>query len=485
MTTRSKICLFLILALAIALRWYSIGKSSIWIDEAGSITLAQMPWGRFLRTLWQYEANMAFYYLLLRGWLHLGTGEAMIRSFSALVGVLAVPAIYLLGRRMFSETTGLLAAALLAVNMFHVWFSQDARGYPLAVLLVILSLAFFAEAVEGGGGRRAWIAYALVSVLAVYAHFFAALTLAAEWVALGPRRLRSIGFPRMASILLAIAAALLPIGAFILFRDQGQVDWVPPTNLATILWTSMAVCGFSPLTLLLVLLGIGLALWTLRRDDADSWGLRLLAVAWALPLLIIGVVSHFKPLFFFRYFAICIPPATLLAARVLTPVRTLPKLARAGVAVVAFLALAMSLGATAGYYKRLRNWGGDWRSAIEYVLAGRKPGDAIVFQVSAGLDDYRYYVSRAASQASGGPLPEVLFPGPDELASAHLVPKEAALVQASEGHPRLWLVLHQKEATDLPPRLLAPYVLVEEKDFTASVPQLKLKVALYARKTPS
>ena len=134
-----------IVGVAAVLRWLMIGRSSLWIDEGASVTLARMPWDRFLHVLWQYEANMTAYYLILRAWMHMGDSETIIRSLSALLGTAAVLAIYVLGRRVMSERVGVLAAALLAVNMQHLWYSQDARGYSLVVLMVIGSLLFFVE----------------------------------------------------------------------------------------------------------------------------------------------------------------------------------------------------------------------------------------------------------------------------------------------------------------------------------------------------
>src|SRR5271169_4140946 len=137
-----------IVALGALLRWIHIGEGSMWIDEAGSVTLARLPLDRFLRTLWQYEANMAFYYGVLRAWIHLGDSESVLRSFSALCGTAAVAALYDLGRRLRGVRAGLVAAALLSVNMFHIWFSQETRSYSLTVLLLVLSLRFFVEGIE-------------------------------------------------------------------------------------------------------------------------------------------------------------------------------------------------------------------------------------------------------------------------------------------------------------------------------------------------
>src|SRR5207237_2295135 len=46
------------------------------------------------------------------------------RAVTALLGAATVPALYLLGQRMFDRRTGLLGAALLTVAVFHVEHSH-------------------------------------------------------------------------------------------------------------------------------------------------------------------------------------------------------------------------------------------------------------------------------------------------------------------------------------------------------------------------
>jgi mannosyltransferase len=472
-----------IVALAAAIRWYAIGRGSIWIDEATSLALVRLPWRAFLRTLWEYEANMAFYYLLLRAWLNLGDSEVAVRSLSALFGTLAVLALYGLGRRLFDERVGLLAAALLSVNMFHLWFSQEARSYSLVVLLVILSLRFFVEGVEGPERRSVWLGYAIASVLAVYTHFFAVLVLAAQWLAVGPRRLKRIGPRRLVPMTLGMTLALLPLAVFVLRHDQGQIDWLPPMSVASVLGTLLAICGYNPLAMLVVVVGLVSAFKHAAADDDAAWRKRLLGLCLVFPMVVVALASLAKPLFFFRYFAICIPAATLLAARVLIPERALSMRRRRMMAALAVLNLAFGLLTVGGFYKQFPNWGGDWRSATEYVLKNRQDGDGILFHVSAGLDAYRYYEERVPSRLLPVAVPTVVFPAAEQMASAHLVPHGPELEKASAGLSRLWLVLHQREATALPPEFLAPYRLVQEQALNGISPEMSLKVALYERKS--
>ena len=110
-----------------------------------------MSWLPFLRLLWSYQGNMTLYYVLLRAWIHLGDSEFTVRCLSVLFGVLTIPATYALGARLFDRATGLLAAVLLSVHSFHIAFSQEARGYSLlSLLLVLTSYDTFRELREAG-----------------------------------------------------------------------------------------------------------------------------------------------------------------------------------------------------------------------------------------------------------------------------------------------------------------------------------------------
>ncbi len=111
----------------------------------------------------------AFRPSLLRLWLYLGESEWILRSLSVVFGVATVPAVYILGMRLFGPKAGLISATLLSLHTFHVQNSQEGRSYALVTLLV-LSTYFFVRALEAPHNKKHWLTYRLVSVVAVYAH---------------------------------------------------------------------------------------------------------------------------------------------------------------------------------------------------------------------------------------------------------------------------------------------------------------------------
>ena len=102
------------------------------------------------------ESAPPLYYALAWVWTQLtGTGEAGLRSLSALAGVATVPVAYLLGAELRGRRAGIAAAALVAVNPMLLWYSQEARGYALLVLLTSLALLYFLRALDRPRGNLA------------------------------------------------------------------------------------------------------------------------------------------------------------------------------------------------------------------------------------------------------------------------------------------------------------------------------------------
>ncbi|MGD1907611.1 MAG: hypothetical protein ACFB0C_16710 [Leptolyngbyaceae cyanobacterium] len=111
---------------------------------------------------------------------------AALRACSALLGALAVPVAYWVGRVAYkSALAGSMAAALTAVSPLSIALAQEARHYGLASTLVTASLGCFALAY-----RRVWryqplgigltLGWVLINALGFATHYFTLLTYAAE-----------------------------------------------------------------------------------------------------------------------------------------------------------------------------------------------------------------------------------------------------------------------------------------------------------------
>jgi mannosyltransferase len=170
---------FLVLLLAVALRFYRLDGQSLWADEGNSVALA----GRSLADITYgaaYDIHPPLYYHLLHFWIQpFGTSEFAARSLSAIIGVLLVCLTFLLGHCLFDSWVGLVAAFLSAISPFQVYYSQEARMYILLAVLSALSIYFFLRFMEAEAADNArqqplslWAGlYVLATVLALYTHY--------------------------------------------------------------------------------------------------------------------------------------------------------------------------------------------------------------------------------------------------------------------------------------------------------------------------
>lgn len=89
-----------------------------------------------------------FFYLIAIVGKILGLSYLSIKYTSALVGIATVPALYFLARRLFGVEVGLVAAALLAVNKWHMILSRVGLRVILMPLFAILLLHCLARALS-------------------------------------------------------------------------------------------------------------------------------------------------------------------------------------------------------------------------------------------------------------------------------------------------------------------------------------------------
>lgn len=222
--------------LAAALRFATIGMQSYHHDEivTASRVLRDGFW-HAMDAVGFSESAPPLYYAIAWAWTQLtGTGEVGLRSVSAIAGIATVPVAYLLGAELGSRRAGIFAAALVAVNPMLLWYSQEARGYALFVLLTAISLLYFVRALDRGR-RRDSLGWGIASALALATHYFAAFPIAAEALWLLRRRGRQSGgaFP---GLWVAGAGALLLAPLVIHQASFKHAEWISNLSLGHRLW---------------------------------------------------------------------------------------------------------------------------------------------------------------------------------------------------------------------------------------------------------
>ena len=174
--------LLFILLFGAILRFYHIDFQSIWLDEIHTMIEGnpKMPYKEFYDIMILREQMPHLYYLCVKCFSFIfGHTTFVVRTFSAIIGVIGIYAIYLLGKEIQDKKTGLIAAILLAVNYFHIWYSQEARPYGLLSLFVILSFYRLVVFIKKPSYKNA-LFYGLFSGLMINTHFFGLFVLVSQ-----------------------------------------------------------------------------------------------------------------------------------------------------------------------------------------------------------------------------------------------------------------------------------------------------------------
>lgn len=107
-----------------------------------------------------------------------------LRTFPALIGVMAIAAMYTLNTTLFFPRAGLMGAAVMAVSPFAVYLSQEARHYTLPMLLVILALLGLYQIHLDLRQRQIrpiiWLGWIAINSLGFYVHYFFSLAVVAQ-----------------------------------------------------------------------------------------------------------------------------------------------------------------------------------------------------------------------------------------------------------------------------------------------------------------
>jgi uncharacterized membrane protein len=141
-----------------------------WYDEAFTGILIKDSWENMNQMIFA-DVHPPLYYWLVKPWASLFDYSSFgIRSFSLFMGLLTIFSVYWIGRKMFDERAGLLAALITAVSPFAIQYSQEARMYSLFGLLMIWATWFFYRALKFDNWRD-WLLWGVFGGLAYLTHY--------------------------------------------------------------------------------------------------------------------------------------------------------------------------------------------------------------------------------------------------------------------------------------------------------------------------
>ncbi len=389
--------------LATVLRLCQLGVKSFWFDECFTRLATLAPLGDSLGALLVAGIYSPLYFLLLRPVVALaGASEYSFRFLSAAFGVLAVPAIYQLGRKLMGHDGGIVVALLLAVCPFHIWYSQDARMYAPMAFFSVLAMDRFVLLLRG---RRRWVSFSVCSGLAYLMHYFSFSLLYVQLIHLLPR-LRQTRLVRR--WLLAQAVAIAPLAPWLVWymvrgaRPSG-LGWIPtPGPLASLqtLW-NFTTADVETITWPVVALMAGIALILLRSLFPWNEERRLLVWWLALPIGFLSLLSLRRSYYVDRYLMASLPAYLLLLSfGIMAWRRVIWRMAALAVVLVAMVWGTSRLYADPFFAKE------EWRGATAAIEAGLGEGDLVLMQdqeTLIGMSVYQTHKWPYLVLSEGGP----------------------------------------------------------------------------------
>ncbi len=242
-----------ILLIAVGVRFYGLGDESLWLDEIETVRLVNLPFSEMMHYITHADSHPPLFSLIMHGWCRVaGSSDFAVRFWSAVFGSLTVWLTYLIGTTLFERSVGLMAALLLALSPFHVYYSQEARMYALLCLLSA-GIMFVLRQVTIDGRPRQRVLLALLSIAALYTQNIAIflIVLMNIWYVISYRHQRT---PPRDWIIMngCIFLAYVPwffglyhqLGAT---RDIGFLSWIQSPTLAHLFEVLLEFCGAFPL----------------------------------------------------------------------------------------------------------------------------------------------------------------------------------------------------------------------------------------------
>ncbi len=365
---------------------------SLWGDEAASLLSAERSIPSLLFMIQHVDAVHGTYYLGLHFWIRLfGTSPFAIRLPSALAIGACVAAMVLIGARLDSLTLGVIAGVVCMVVPRVTSMGQEARSYAfsaaIAAWLTLLLLEILGQRVAS---RRRWIAYTLLTVLAIYVFLYLALIAVAHLALIllrDDRKTLAKAWAKWFGVAVLLASPLIVTGIL----EHGQIAYLGTRTEIT--FPTLAVglwFGNDPFAILAwALILAALLFFVLDRRRGRTHLLvpperlpsaTIVGAAWLFLPSIMLIGSHFLvPDFTARYLSMCAPASALLMAVAIRRIaRSRVPLIALGLLVVTALAAPNWVQQRGPYAKN----NSDWAEISSRMATLARPGDAVLFDES-------------------------------------------------------------------------------------------------------
>jgi mannosyltransferase len=374
-------------AVTLAVTLCGLDGASYWKDESATVVATQRSLPGLLRMLGHVDAVHGFYYVLAWGVARvLGTSEIALRWPSAAAMATAALCVALIGRRLRSRQTGLLAGLVFACLPQVSVCGQNARSYAMVVAAAALSSYLVLGVIEHPRAGRLLV-YGLSVTLLGYLNLVALLLVAAHAVTVSVGTLAGLGGQGRpggrrlaASWAIAAGAGIAAVTPVIVYgwQERLQIAWRTAPTWANVQLLPAILTAGSALSA--VLFAILATLGMVRppgRDRPPTHQALLLAwlcVPWlTLPPAILFAASQWQiHLYGSSYLLFLLPAVALLAGAGLAALPVPGQVAILGLIVILVLPAQAAMRRQDGHVD-------DLRGAAQFLAVHARSTDAVIY----------------------------------------------------------------------------------------------------------
>ncbi|MBU1135540.1 MAG: glycosyltransferase family 39 protein [Nanoarchaeota archaeon] len=452
-----KLLLILILILAIGLRFYNITEIGIdqwdegeYLDAAESFLEGKWQWlGIGLKPL--HNAGLVMGILLFGNYDYSGF------IVTAALGVLTVLIVYFLGKEFFDEKTGLLAAFILAIMEYHIYFSRALFSDVTSTFFVSMTILLYFISVKKASKMFALLAGIFASlcflvrinaIAVVFIILFAELIFAIRDKAFFDKKIFKERFARFLIIFSVVCVFCFSVfNAYLFFAPSNLVEVQFGINTGqaglsldygTFYLEQLVILG-SPILLLAFLLGVFKGFESRKNGD-------IILLIWSLSILIFFSLYGFKR---YRIFMMALPAIAILASRGLFMLKNI-NFKKIGNKLFLVAVLLLAITSLYASYDTVASSSTAYRDAAEFV---RLDGGQGVIVSQLGI--FQYYSNEK-------PLPVVFF---DNLNNSEIKLEKLY----NEGYSHLILDYRALQYNELAHKIVNSFEPAKKIDNTATL----------------
>ena len=290
------------------LKFIFIKTNSIAGDEPFTIYHAQMDVPAILHHLKFYN-NPPLYEIFLHFWMKFfGISELSVRFPSLIFSVFTVYFIYRICKEFFNYRIALIASLLFAFSTYHIFFSHEARVYPMFAMLTSMSMFYFLKICNKQDRFKNYHFLFLVNAFMIYSHYFSFFIIFLQaFSIICFNEIRKQQLKKYSLFILFLIIVYIPHLSIIISRfidSAGNGTWLSKPEGIESIYNMLWKFSNMPVTTVfsIIILFVASVKFIVKKDFKNKSIISKIIFLWFLfPFFFMFFISYWIPMFLDRY----------------------------------------------------------------------------------------------------------------------------------------------------------------------------------------